>query len=116
MKNVFKKKTCATVVCTFLLVLSSSFGYGNNNTKQRFSPATDYIYFFVLDANHSGHFEAEDLQFLLFIAPLSSNIVFDALLVVLDTNGNGEIDKDEFATVESIAALQNLVDSLGLGI
>lgn len=116
MKNVFKKKTCATVVCTCLLVLSSSFSYGNNNIKQRFSPASDYIYFFVLDTNRNGHIDADDLQSTLLIPPFSSYIVLNALLLVLDTNGNGEIDKDEFATLGSIAALQNLVDTLGLGV
>jgi Ca2+-binding EF-hand superfamily protein len=66
MKNVFKKKLCVTV-CTFLLVLSSSFSYGNN-AKQNFGLTEEAMkaVFNLVDIDDNGFITANEYKTFLF--------------------------------------------------
>ncbi|TPG44457.1 EF-hand domain-containing protein [Flavobacterium pectinovorum] len=103
MKNV-KKNVCVTVVGTLLLVLSSSFSYGNN-LKQNSRPYD--LIFQLLDLNHSGYLEGNEL------APLTSllNVTTDVVPILIslaDENHDGKVSENEFTIAGGVQGILDL--------
>jgi hypothetical protein len=102
MKNV-KKNVCVTVVSTLLLVLSSSFSYGNN-VKQNSRPYD--LIFQLLDLNDSGYLEGNELAGLTSLLNLTTNAV-PLLISLADVNNDGKISEEEFTIA---GGLQGILD------
>jgi Ca2+-binding EF-hand superfamily protein len=101
MKNV-KKNLCLTIVGTFLLVLSS-FSYGNN-VKQNSRPYD--LIFQLLDVDHSGYLEGDELEGRTSLLNLTTNAV-PLLISLADTNHDDKISEGEFTIA---GGLQGILD------